>query len=833
MMNNLPFLFVLTGMVLPLLFFPRDVSSATDSISMVQPLHEGNTLVSSNGTFEMGFFSPGSSSNHYLGIWYKILPLKTVVWVANRSNPVKDNTSILHINNEGILQLVNKDGTVFWSTNSTTKMNLSNPIAQLLDSGNLVIRDENDEQDSMNYVWQSFDYPCDTLLPGMKLGWDLKTGLERRLTAWKNWDDPSPGNLSWGISLEGFPQGIFMKGSKEYYRVGPWNGLRFSGTPELMPNNLFSYKFVSNENEVYFVYNKYNLENKSSLLLRLVMNETLGNRHGYMWNDGSSGWTEFSSHSPREACDLYNHCGPNAYCSIISGGSTCQCLKGFKQKSSQNWTEGCSSSLLDEQSRCNMDNKTGSQRDDKNGFSKVGGMKYPDTRRSWVNESMNLDECRDKCRENCSCMAYANSDIREGGSGCLMWFGVLDDIKEFSDGGADIYIRTIIDGKEGHKKKKVGLIVTGTSASVLVVLLIFGYIGQRIINCRVKKNNDAYEDYLDLPIFDLATIAKATEDFSISNKLGKGGFGTVYKGTLVDGQNIAVKRLLQGSNSGQGLTEFMNEVLLIAKLQHRNLVKLLGCCIQDGEKMLVYEYMPNKSLDNFIFGHKDGRVILDWPNRFNIICGIARGLLYLHQDSRLRIIHRDLKASNVLLDKELNPKISDFGMAKSFGGNQTEGNTNRIVGTYGYMAPEYAIYGLFSIKSDVFSFGVLILEIVSGRKNRMISRENEDANLIAQAWTLWKEKKALYLIDSCMENSYVELEALRCIHTGLLCVQQNPEDRPNMSNVVMMLGSEVALPQPKEPSFLTETSLLQAVDSSSYQQCFSTNEISVTVLEAR
>ncbi|XLR34528.1 hypothetical protein S83_062428 [Arachis hypogaea] len=149
------------------------------------------------------------------------------------------------------------------------------------------------------------------------------------------------------------------------------------------------------------------------------------------------------------------------------------------------------------------------------------------------------------------------------------------------------------------------------------------------------------------------------------------------------------------------------------------------------------------------------------------------------------------------------------------------------------MAPEYAIYGLFSIKSDIFSFGVLILEIVSGRKNRMISRENEDANLIAQAWILWKEKKALDFIDSCMENSYVELEALRCIHIGLLCVQQNPEDRPNMSNVVMMLGSEVALPQPKEPSFLTETSLLQAVDSSSYQQCISTNEISVTVLEAR
>ena len=197
-LKNLSFLFVLAKVLL----FSFHVSSAADSISRFQQLSEGKALVSVNGGFEMGFFSPGSSANRYLGIWYKRIPVRTVVWVANRANPVKDNSSMLHINNEGKLVLVNQNGTVFWSVNTTKKV--LNPIAQLLEFGNLVLRDERD-QDPENYLWQSFDYPSDTLLPGMKLGWDLKTSLERCVSTWKNWDDPSPRDFSWGISLEGVP----------------------------------------------------------------------------------------------------------------------------------------------------------------------------------------------------------------------------------------------------------------------------------------------------------------------------------------------------------------------------------------------------------------------------------------------------------------------------------------------------------------------------------------------------------------------------------------------------------------------------------------------------
>ncbi|PON49905.1 Serine/threonine protein kinase [Parasponia andersonii] len=344
--------------------------------------------------------------------------------------------------------------------------------------------------------------------------------------------------------------------------------------------------------------------------------------------------------------------------------------------------------------------------------------------------------------------------------------------------------------------------------------------------------NDCQEEDLELPLFDLSMINTATNHFSETNKLGEGGFGPVYRGMLEEGQEIAVKRL--SKTSGQGVNEFKNEVKLIAKLQHRNLVKLLGCCIEGEEKLLVYEYMPNKSLDSFIFDQKQGK-LLEWPKRFQILCGISRGLLYLHHDSRLRIIHRDLKASNVLLDKEMNPKISDFGLARSFGGDETEANTLKVVGTYGYIAPEYAFEGLFSIKSDVFSFGVLVLEIISGKKSRGFYHDKPGLTLIGHAWKLMKEGKAVELIDNSLRDSYENMEeVLRCIHVGLLCVQQSPDDRPNMSSVVLMLSGERVLPQPKPPGYFTDTDTREGdQSSSSLLLSSSTCETSITVFESR
>ncbi|CAN6219863.1 unnamed protein product [Urochloa humidicola] len=316
---------------------------------------------------------------------------------------------------------------------------------------------------------------------------------------------------------------------------------------------------------------------------------------------------------------------------------------------------------------------------------------------------------------------------------------------------------------------------------------------------RMEEGNSGFS------LYDFSQMKAATNDFSIENKLGQGGFGAVYKGLLPDGLEIAVKRL--GPCSLQGLLEFKNEIQLIAKLQHRNLVRLLGCCIEgEHEKILVYEYMPNKSLDLIIFDNKKG-VSLDWPKRLNIIDGISQGLLYLHIHSRLCVVHRDLKASNILLDSEMNPKISDFGMARIFSSSVAESNTTRIVGTHGYIAPEYASDGVCSVKSDVFSFGVLLLEIISGTMTTGSYRyDGKLYKLIAYAWLLWKNGQWHDLVDRCLSgnegyHNFTMME--RYIHVALLCVQESADDRPAMDEVVKMLtsGEGVVLPEPKKPAY--------------------------------
>ncbi|KAL8246014.1 hypothetical protein R6Q59_007230 [Mikania micrantha] len=295
-------------------------------------------------------------------------------------------------------------------------------------------------------------------------------------------------------------------------------------------------------------------------------------------------------------------------------------------------------------------------------------------------------------------------------------------------------------------------------------------------------------------------VKAATNDFSDQNKLGQGGFGVVYKGKLENEEEIAVKRL--GKDSRQGDLEFKNEVLLAAKLQHRNLVRLLGFSIKGNERLLIYEFCPNASLDQIIFDPTKC-ALLDWEKRYQIIRGVAKGLLYLHEDSRQRIVHRDLKASNVLLDAELNAKIADFGMAKLFKHGETQGDTNRIVGTYGYMAPEYVMHGQFSMKSDVFSYGVLVLELITGQKNQCFKNGENIEHLLSFAWESWRNGTTSNMIDPVLKMKSSSLhDIIRSIHIGLLCVQENVAHRPTMDSVLRMLSSSsVILSVPSKPAF--------------------------------
>ncbi|VAI01156.1 unnamed protein product [Triticum turgidum subsp. durum] len=549
---------------------------------------------------------------------------------------------------------------------------------------------------------------------------------------------------------------------------------------------------------------------------RLVLNES-GAMQRMVW-DGAL-WRVFWS-GPRDQCDIYGACGPFGVCNAV-GAVMCGCIRGFLPSSPAEWrmrnaSGGCARS-------------TALQCGGGDGFYTLRGVKLPETHGSSVDAGASLAECGRRCSSNCSCTAYAASDIRGGGTGCIQWFGELMDTR-FVDDGQDLFIRLAMSDLhlETTKTSKLVVIIAVVITSFALLLLSLGLMIWRKIWLRSKQVTK-FDDIVrgECPTYHLETLRAATDGFCTKNEIGRGGFGIVYKGQMENGQEVAVKKLSAG-NSVQGLKEFKNEVDLIAKLQHRNLVRLLGCCIHCSERILVYEYMSNKSLDTFIFD-PSRRVDLIWRTRMDIIFGVARGLLYLHQDSRHTMIHRDLKAANVLLDREMVAKISDFGIAKLFSSIGDHQVTERIVGTFGYMSPEYAMDGMVSFMQDVYSFGVLLLEIISGRRNQ------RGFNLIAHAWMLFEENKSLELLDPAVRDgcSLAELEqAATCIQVGLLCVQESPSQRPQMAAVIPMMSHQQALERPLRPVVCMPVSTL--ADLLNVQEDTSGNvELTITNLEGR
>ncbi|XP_073005374.1 G-type lectin S-receptor-like serine/threonine-protein kinase At4g27290 isoform X1 [Typha latifolia] len=807
------------------------LSTTSDTLSQNESISDGKnqTLISANNTFELGFFSPGASSNRYVGIWYHGLGNQTVVWVANRNNPFIDKSGTLMFDGEGDLIVVDSRGSSFIIASVSGAQGLE---AILLDSGNLVLRSVND---SRQVLWQSFDYPTNTWLPGMKLG--LLGRQNRLLTSWRDDDDPSSGDFSFGGDPNGTAQLFIWQKVSVYWTSGLWDGQIFSLTPELT-KEFFSFQFVSSSDGTYYTYSVRN----SSILSRFLM-DISGRIRQLTWIENDEDWVMFWQ-QPKFSCDVYNVCGAFGVCNELNLPS-CQCAKGFEPASPTDWGNGYTGDGC--QRTTSLQCESGGVDD---GFLEMANMKFLASPMRFLNAE-GAEECKLACLHNCSCTAYAFLEK------CYLWDGDLVDLQQFDNDSTGktetIYLRLAASELESTQsrggKRKLLIIAIPVSLTVLIFCSILCNLwirrqrhkGTKILSHNLsllalgttEANDLWWSEQRDsqFSVFEFSQIAEATNNFSTENKLGEGGFGPVYKGQIPEGKNIAVKRL--AAHSGQGLVEFKNEILLIAKLQHRNLVRLLGCCIQGEEKLLVYEYMANKSLDFFLFD-QTRRALLDWGTRFHIIEGIAQGLLYLHKHSRLKIIHRDLKASNILLDDDMNPKISDFGMARIFRANETQANTNRVVGTYGYISPEYAMEGLFSIKSDVFSFGVLLLEILSGTKNARFHQHGNSLNLLSYGWELWKEGRWFELMDQSLGEGCPRNEMVRCIHVALMCVQENAVDRPTMSEVIAMLSSEnIALSDPKQPAFYTVSITAEADATGDIDGNCSMNVVTISAQDGR
>ncbi|KHN19082.1 G-type lectin S-receptor-like serine/threonine-protein kinase [Glycine soja] len=654
----------------------QKASYAGAALTQTSSITDGQELISARQIFSLGFFTPRRSSSRYIGIWYKNVKPQTVVWVANRDNPLNDISGNLTIAADGNIVLFDGAGNRIWSTN--IYRSIERPIAKLLDSGNLVLMDAK-HCDSDTYIWQSFDYPTDTMLPGMKLGWDKTSDLNRCLTSWKTAKDPSPGSFTYSFLHIEFPEFLIRQGMDITFRSGIWDGTRFNSDDWLF-NEITAFRphiSVSSNEVVYW-------DEPGDRLSRFVMRGD-GLLQRYIWDNKTLMWIEMYE-IRKDFCDNYGVCGVNGVCNIEDVPVYCDCLKGFIPCSQEEWDS------FNRSGGCIRRTPLNCTQDD--GFQKLSWVKLPMPLQFCTNNSMSIEECRVECLKNCSCTAYANSAMNGGPHGCLLWFGDLIDIRQLIN----------------EKGEQLDLYVRLAASE---------------IGCRNHIEDQA------LHLFDIDIILAATNNFSIENKIGEGGFGPVYRGKLSSRQEIAVKRL--SKTSKQGISEFMNEVGLVAKFQHRNLVSVLGGCTQGDERI-------------------------------------------------------------------------------------------------GYMSPEYAVNGLLSLKSDVFSFGVIVLEILSGIKNNNFNHP-DDSNLLGQAWRLWIEGRAVEFMDVNLNLAAIPSEILRCLHVGLLCVQKLPKDRPTMSSVVFMLSNEsITLAQPKQPGFFEEVLQSQGCNN---KESFSNNSLTITQLEGR
>ncbi|KAL6603180.1 hypothetical protein ACP70R_043541 [Stipagrostis hirtigluma subsp. patula] len=729
---------------------------ASDTISSNSAISGSQTIVSSGGAFELGFFRPAAA-------------------------PVSDAASSqLAMAADGNLVLINEASKLVWSTNASSASS-NGTAAVILDSGNLVLR-----RDGGEVLWQSMDHPTDTWLPGGRLGLNKVTGDMQTLDSWTSSADPAPGVFTLGIDTDGSSQYfLYWNRAVRYWSSGEWNGHIFAGIPEMMSHYMYNFEFVSDANASYFTYS----QQDPTVISRLVL-DVSGQVRQLAWLPSAGEWMLVWT-EPHQLCDVYAICGAFGVCDE-KGEPFCSCLAGFRPASVGHWelgdhTHGCrrNTSL-----RCGS--STGaSTNGGGDGFLLMPGISLP-RNRSFAQAS-GAQDCRLACLRSCDCNAYSY-----GGS-CALWYGDLLNLERLADdaaGGDDgLYLRlSAMDmpaPSGGRKRKIIALASIGSAASILAACAIVSLLvwmfrrrqrSMRFVQAALEGGN--------LVAFKYGDVRRATKNFS--EKLGGGSFGSVYRGTLPGpggGAAVAVKKLEGPLSVGVGDKQFRNEVRTIGTIQHVNLVRLRGFSSRGGERLLVYDYMPNGSLDRALFGgHAGGgfSAALSWPARFQIALGAARGLLYLHSGCRDCII------------------VADFGMAKLVGRDFSRVLTS-VRGTIGYLAPEWISGVPVTAKADVYSYGMVLLELISGRRNaRCWAAAEEEEGRMSDYFPLVAARKVAQvgLLDERLNGDADVQELERACRVACWCVQDDEASRPTMEQVVQALEGVVIVDVPPIPTSL-------------------------------
>ncbi|XP_057525661.1 G-type lectin S-receptor-like serine/threonine-protein kinase At2g19130 [Amaranthus tricolor] len=759
-----------------------DLCLGDDMITANGSLTGDQTIISATGLFELGFFKPGNTSNYYIAIWYKKIPGKAIIWVANRDQPVSNkHTSKLEFWSDGNLVLLSNESksSPIWSTNLSYNPSKSLK-AVLLDDGNLVLRDGSN---SKTPIWQSFDHPTDTLMPDGKLGLNKAKNTSQVLTSWKSLEDPGTGHYT----IERDPNAsqfiMLWNKTEQYWTSGLWipNQQIFSLVPELrfLKTQLYSFSYVDNDNESYITYSVKN----PSIVTRLVM-DVSGQIKQLTWLDNAQQWVLFWT-QPGQQCEAYAYCGAFAVCNQ-SSLPYCHCLHGFDPNSESEWN------LNDYSGGCARKTKLSCETgEDTDKFLVSPSRVLPE--HPHFDSARSIEECETACLRNCSCTAYAFDE-----NGCYVWFVDLLNMRQQSDNsGKILYVRVAESDvrASGNKKLVMGVLVGLGMGLVAVFGLIYfvHWRGKRRLFVATKTMEHS------LTRFSYRDLQSATRNFS--QKLGGGGFGSVFKGMLPDSTPIAVKKLEKTSHN-QGEKQFRAEVSAIGMIQHVNLVRLCGFCSEGSQRLLVYEYMPNGSLNTRLFNKEENFPVLNWRMRYQIATGTARGLAYLHEKCRDCIIHCDIKPENILLDAEFGPKVADFGLAKLVGREFSRVLTT-IRGTRGYLAPEWISGDAVTAKADVYSYGMTLFEIISGRRN--IHYATEGRLDFYPTWAMTKiieGEDVLHIIDPRLEGDAEKEEVMRICKLACWCIQDEETQRPSMGQAVQVLEGILDIDMPSIPRSL-------------------------------